>query len=519
MMKNFELFSLAKDFICDSKVYKKIIRSYTFAFVLLIISIWLCLALFDAVITQINVGTNGRTIYIEYTDEGYINSQKTGFSAFLMNEEECVELKGKFAHETVLKGTGLTFGGEFNAIIDSISKAIANNLIFFIESGNLELVAGSGFTSNKREVLVSQDFVVNSGYPAGELIRRTLSCVAEYDGYTDYMSSQVLDDDNDPNNVTLNEGGEYIEYRDDGGAIGIMSDFVIVGVYDNDSKKLVNGADIVCHYSSLVDGENSYLPSVNNRIIMDRYGKFSTKSVLTYQTTNYIALAQDASTQGMIFPFILGGDFYSRWNADLNGRLQIVHAERLLLKDYFAVKGASNYVENLLERGGLSDFTSLTVKVSMLSQDFIKTYQFDDVFTFILILTSVFGMSAFFATMLNYYNVQSYNVRYKTKNMAMNMALGMTHGDIRKLFLFEFCHVFIKALKYSAIIAVALIGILTFVLVTALPNIISMTFIGWSLLYYITAILSTIAINLLLGSILTVATTRKFFYGNIGKAL
>ncbi len=508
-MKKLELFSLAKDFTNSSYTYKKIIKSYTFSFVLLIIVFWLCFVLFGAIISQVNIGKNGCVVYIEYSENGYVNID-TPYSAFLLNSEQTNTIKNKIDNVEILNGTGLSFGGEYEIFVQEKSQKIMNNLIYFVKNTELQIISGKSFTSNKKQVCISEDFVALNNWSKEEIIGKTLKCVSIYSKFKDFMFNQVLDDDNNSDNITLNEIGDYVDYGDEGGRIEIMSDFIIVGVYSSDSRELVNGADIVCPYETLVDEETTYLPVVKNKLILDKNGHYNKMAVLTYSSTNYVELAKKVAEKGMIFPFILGGDFYSKWCNEINSKSEIVHTEKLLLKDYFAVKKFSNYIFNIIENYGLDNFTTLTIKTTMLSQAFINTNKFDDVFTFIIYITTIFGVITYIATLLNCYNVQAYSYRYKRKNMTINMALGMTYKDVRELFLFEFLNVFIKALKYSLIISLIIISISTLLMILLIPTLVSLQFIGWSILYYFVSILITTILCCFFGIMLTLVTSRNF---------
>lgn len=198
---------------------------------------------------------------------------------------------------------------------------VENNLV--IRTGSGFITDGTGFAGNgERQLLLSEAMVAQLKLGAdciGKKLSVTLDVsITKFDNFTSGYAENisVLDDDDIAGNTTVNSvwnGGEnYVNTEFQGEKIKIFQDFVIMGIINKEYEQMEhNAADVWMTMPSLCKQNKTYLPNMSYDNVYNERGGKNKARIVTYQKTNLVDLSNQATDEGMVFPFFLRGGYVS----------------------------------------------------------------------------------------------------------------------------------------------------------------------------------------------------------------
>lgn len=466
---------LAGKSISGSRSTIRTIIAMALSLLLIMPVLWLTFAFYGDAQTKINISGYNNVYTIDYSGEGQrLRRMENGLGLNIMfyDENSALQLLEDYSDDITGRAdsfmvalqrgeSALTAGGEEYLSSKTNYLKIFRTQTLFPEglekavsllNGKGVFASGGAFTDG-RQVIVSQKWLNSFG--AGELTagdKISLAVTSEptvYSATTVYPYSYALDNDADPSNTHRNALPQTCAKEEfSGGTAEIFSDYTIAGVisdeyYNSEWGTLFDG-DIWLQEQSLTINGESTLPKVTNSRLYDG-SKYYEARIITYSETDIPYLSQKVTESGAVFPFFIEGGFVSPWtlksdSGAYNGRkaysAQPIVESALQLRDFSQVKrlysGFSRYFGQMLYDQPLTNIRGLPVTYA--AYDALQlSRQYDSVLTVLYAL----GTVILIASLLEYYNILSFNAKAHARNYGIMRAMGTKRGEYASLYCLE----------------------------------------------------------------------------------
>ena len=335
-------------------------------------------------------------------------------------------------------------------VSDSVNNSLLNS------SGKGVIEKGSSFSGdNASEIIVSEWFLKDYGLST-DILGKQISLVSDT-SKTNGSSRAVFDNDTDPNNSHPHENGDDSGYIFDGGRVPILSNFTVVGIINEQYLSDQSNSDNIRIESEFwiplgaLDVDAAPIITVNKNIFIN-----SIVTVLTYPSTDYVALGKSVTDVGKVFAFCTSNPYSTKYYND-GLAPSIVFNTIIEYDNYDSVKSVYYDIYKYNKSGYVMGESEIGKFIEL---NFNYDVMAGVVTTILMVILSV--------AILGFYNVLKSNADGKHKYMGTMQAMGASRSDTIKLY---FAEVLI-AIGMTVLIAVIVSFVLCLFTMMSINNVI-----------------------------------------------
>lgn len=399
-------------------------------------------------ITQLD----GTTNYIKYKSFNIKNSQDTwSVDHYIHNPTMTLNVDGQdyLLNKKVEVENDQTYVSNYYYQIGINAIDVANTKDLFTQSdkeltNNQPLVAGTTFSDNSyKEIMVSSELLEDYNIKQENILNKKITLIDE------------IRRDNATDSTTSNSSTALDGYN--GLPTNIMYQYKVVGIFNKDlykseirelTTRTDSSSDVKNYFwisfDSLYDEFGAtLLPNIID--IETVYDEYISHSYPYYYEKTPVEISALAKTTGLAYiPLGFGAQQLTGNNHNVNYNLLIEY------NNYDVASKASKIIQSRMESSTSYEATP-DVSLNFVTSTFANYQLFYNIFLYVCIGLGIFGGIIFFATLLNLYNTIHYSVQSRKNFLGMSRAIGMTSGEVIKMYFIEVFEIFKRSYLWTAL--------------------------------------------------------------------